>query len=296
MWVFIFIADYYSDTLFLRTLFLNIGFLVQLICSLLFIYILEKYKIFLKRFLFTKIFAIILILFIFIFIIAIDFTFIISISYWLVMIVFFTIYLKEFNLDFCVKTELRNLKLDLLKFCLGIALVAIGYFFCCLAIVSSLIFRLLGVIFQLIGFIFLSLFFISIPSFSEYNWKDKIESIYITIKSGLFVYKKFFRKNVKSIDDHLFSGSITSVKMMLSNLTNKEGVSIIEKEGKVVIIQAGKFINGILICDERLYSLQILLSNFIKKIEDIYQNILENWNGDLSIFSPLDNIAQEIFQ
>ena len=88
---------------------------------------------------------------------------------------------------------------------------------------------------------------------------------------------------------------MTSIRMMLQELIDKRGASIIEKEGKVVIIQSGTLINGVIICDERLNSLQILLNNFIKKVEEIYQGILKQWKGNLEIFQPIDNIVQDFF-
>ena len=82
---------------------------------------------------------------------------------------------------------------------------------------------------------------------------------------------------------------------MLETVSASEDISIIEKKGKIVIIQPGKYIYGVLICDENLNSLQILLSNFIEKIETIYSNVLENWDGDLKVFKPINDFAKEIF-
>ena len=63
MWVFIIIGDYYLVNPYLRTLFLNLGYVLLIICTLIFIYIMEKYKIFLRKFLFTNIFLIIIVIY-----------------------------------------------------------------------------------------------------------------------------------------------------------------------------------------------------------------------------------------
>ena len=83
--------------------------------------------------------------------------------------------------------------------------------------------------------------------------------------------------------------------MFLEKITEIQGDSVIEKEGKTVIIHPLDKIIGILICDEKLNSLQILLKNFTKKINLIYKKVLEDWGGDLTIFRPIENIVKEFF-
>ncbi len=297
MWVFIYIADYYIGVSYYRRLVLNLGFLWQILGLFVFIYILEKYKIFLKKHLFTKSYIIITILYLFVFFINIELASYISSIFWITFLIFFIIYLKELSTHPYISKASKNIKFDTLKLFLGIILVAMGYQLTTriMIIVFGLNSRLIGNILQIIGLIMLSFYFASIPSFSEYDWKDKVESIYITDKSGIFLYKKTFRANVSTIGEQIIAGYMTSIRMMLQELINKPGASIIEKEGKVVIIQSGTLINGVIICDEKLNSLQILLNNFIIKIEEIYQGILQQWDGNLEIFKPIDNIIQDFF-
>ncbi len=88
---------------------------------------------------------------------------------------------------------------------------------------------------------------------------------------------------------------MTSLEMMLERVTHEKSMLTIEKEGKIIITQHGKFIYGLLICDENLKSLQILLNNFIEQIELIYSKVLETWDGDLKVFIPINDIANDIF-
>jgi len=297
MWVFIIIADYYLSPGLFRTQILNIGFFIQIICMFIFISIMEKYKIYLKKRLFTKILTIMILFYIFIFIVAINLAATISTIFWIIFIMFFIVYLKELSKSHYIKAASEKFKMDLLKFLIGILLVSIGYQLTTRLVVNTLGlgYRLLGDIFQIFGLFFLSTFFLSIPSFSEFDWHDKIDSVYITDKAGRFLYKKFFRHHKDPIDQNIIAGLITSVNMMLQTLTKRKGVTMIEKEGKIVIIQPGKFISGIIICDEKLNSLQVLLTRFIEQIEEIFHKVLENWKGELSILDPIESIAEEIF-
>ena len=148
---------------------------------------------------------------------------------------------------------------------------------------------------QLFGLFILFLFFISIPSFLEYDWQKKIDSLYIIHKSGLLIYTKSFIGEDESPYNSSISGIITSLKMMLEHISNKEDISVIEQKGKIIIIHPGSYIYGVLICEVNLDSLQILLSNFIEKIEIIYSNILKEWDGDLKVLRPIDAIIKEYF-
>ncbi|MFX1257249.1 MAG: hypothetical protein ACFFAN_05295 [Promethearchaeota archaeon] len=196
-----------------------------------------------------------------------------------------------------IKRVQKHFNLSLFEFIIGLFLILIGCLFSIDLIVKilSLNFRLLGDVFQIIGVIFLALYFISVPTLSEYDWQEKIDNVLIIHKSGLFIYKKFFHETTTPINDSLVSGVISLIEMALEKITHKEEISIIEKEGKTIIIQPGQYIIGVLICDETLNSLLILLNNFINKIETLYSNILSNWDGELKIFKPIDDIAKEIF-
>ena len=298
MWVFIIIGDYYVDTIYLRTLILNLGFFIQIICFLIFMRIMEKYKVFLKKYLFTKICSIFTIVYIISFFIVIYYATFISSIFWIIFIVFFTIYLNELNSAFYIKQDLGNFKSKALKFYIGVILTSIGYQLTNRFVVGilGLEIRLMGDLLQLAGLVFLFLFFISIPSFSEYEWRDKIDSIFIMHKSGLFIYKKLFREITSPINESLITGTLTTLKMMLEKFSGIENISIIiKKKGKTIVIQPGKFIYGVLICDDELDSLKILLSKFIKKIETIYSNTLTRWDGNLKVFRPVEDIINEFF-
>lgn len=297
MWIFIIIGDYYMVDLYLRILFLNIGFFLLIVCSFFFIIVMEKYKTFLKKFLFTKIFFMFIIIYLFFIIIALIYATYVATIFWIVFYIFFLIYLKEIYSEFYVKRELGKIKKDFLKLCFGVLLIAVGYQFTTrlVAEIYGLFFRLIGDIFQLVGLILLFLYLTSIPSFSEYDWQEKIERILIMHKSGLLLYQKKFREQQNELDDSIISGVMTILKMMLEKIAEKEEKSIIEKQGKVIIIHPGQYIIGVIICDEKLNSLQVLLDKFLKKVETIYSHILATWDGNLNVFAPIENIAKEIF-
>jgi len=216
MWFFIIIADYYLESLYLRTFFLNIGFFIQIICVLIFIKIIEKYRIFLKRYLFTKIYIVFTLFYIFILCIAVYYATFIASVFWIIFFLFFTIYLKELSSDLYIKRELRNLKLDFLKFYLGVILTSLGYQLTTRFIVEimGLSIRLIGDILQLVGLIFLSWFFITLPSFSEYYLK-----IYIIDDTGttIFSYETAIKESI-GVNSALLSNLILALQSLVKNI------------------------------------------------------------------------------
>ena len=294
--LFYIIGDYYVD-ISLRMVFYNFAYLIFLIGLFFFIYTLEKYKIFIRKYLFTKILGVLIFFFISIFIVNIKYTQNVSYIFALVFVIFVIVYIRELYSSFYKKKELGNVIFDLIKFCLGIIFILFGYQLATdlSANIFGIEIRIVGDIFQLIGLFFLFIFFISIPSFSEYDWQEKIKSVIIMYKSGLFIYKENFQGFIDSVDNSITTGMITILKMMLETFTEKEGTSIIEKGGNIIIIQPGRYIIGAIICDEKLNSIQILLNKFIEKIETVFSHILTNWDGNLTVFKLIEEISKEIF-
>ena len=295
-YIFYIIGDYYVDVSF-RLSFYYIAYFFHIIGALSFIRIIEKFKIFIKKYFFTTLFSILFMIFLILFFFNSPFVRNYIYVFYPVFGVFLLLYLKALYHDCYKKVELKNFKSDLLKLGIGFGLLVLGYIMAVDIVVNIFGFgiRILGTFFQLIGFLFLFLFFISSPSFSEYDWQEKIKSVLIMYKSGLFIYKKDFQESIDSVDDLITTGTLTILKMMLETFTEKEDISVIEKKGKVIIIQPGIDIVGAIICDEKLNSIQILLNNFIERIETIYSHILTNWDGDLNVFKLIEGIAKEIF-
>ncbi len=297
MWLFIVIADYYVGTAGLRLTFLNIGWSFQSFGAVIFVYYLERYRIFFKKYIITLLSLIILIIFIIVAIISPAYSFYAAIGYWPFFLIFFIFYLKKFKEYFKSETLSRIAKFEFINFFFGILFIAIGYGLATdiARIILGLEFRIIGDIFQLIALVLLFVFIISLPSFSEYDWKEKLDELIIMHKSGLLLFRKDFRKKSDTELDPIVSGTFAQLRFMIEQLTKEQGISIIEKEGKTIIIQPGEYITGVLITDEKLISLKVLLNKLMEKIETVYMGILPEWDGDLKVFIPLETMVKKIF-
>jgi hypothetical protein len=300
MWLFYIVSDYYSPndvvTPFLtwnqgsvRALFLNFGYFSMIIGGFFFFYCIEKYKVLLiKRYLISFILLIIGLLFIILFFIDILLTQTLANIVMPSFLVFFLKYMIEFIRKVRVKEKILILS--------GFLFLIFGFFGTTDIIVSSVgvQVRIIGAIFQLISIIFLSKFFITLPPFSEFDWQEKIEELFIINRGGICLYSRdFIKKTV--YDENLTSAAISGVNSILQKLMDAKGISVIKKKGQIVIIYPGNHVSGVLFSSEDLNMAKLFLKELVEKFETIYSNILKDWGGDISIFEPVDKIVKDMF-
>jgi len=296
-YVFYIIGDYYLDSSF-RRLFYDSAYLILMGGGLMFIKIIENYRVFIKKNFFTIFFGVMILIFVLVLIFAHAMAQSITIFYYPVFFVFFLFYLRALFTDVYRKRKLKGFKKDVANIAMGFLCLFVGYNLATdmsIDIFGGIWIRAFGNILQLIAFIFIFIFLVLSPSFAEFDWQEKIDSIYVTNKAGLFIYEKNFRENQDPGDQNVIAGLLTGVKVMVQKLTHRGGISFIEKKGKIIIINPKSLVTGIIICDSRLKSLCWLLNNFLERVEESYANVLQDWDGDLNIFQPIENITKGIF-
>jgi hypothetical protein len=250
----------------------------------------EKYNIFLfKRYFFTTIFSICAILFLILFFIDIRITQPITYIFWIGFLSFFAIFLIKF---------FKKLQSKILLLFGGLSLMLIGFLLTTDALVEVFGFegRLLGAILQLISVILLFYFFSILPPFNEFDWQSKIETVFLVNNAGLCLYYKYF-KEIDLINENLISAAILSINVMLKEMIGQDNgnISIFKKEHETVVIYPGKFLTGVLYISEDLMTPRLLLKNFVDKFEQIYRNILLDWDGETRIFNQAEIIVKDIF-
>jgi len=56
------------------------------------------------------------------------------------------------------------------------------------------------------------------------------------------------------------------------------------------------YITGLIFCKEELNIFKNLLQRLVKKVEDVYENVFIEWDGDLQVFQPIESICNDIFK
>ena len=308
MWVCFIISDYYfSSTEIISPfliwsqgsgflLFRNIGYYCLMIGAFLCVFCLERYKVYLwKKYLFSVGFLILITIFTIALFFDLSLTQTFSYFFWPYFIFFFLLYL----VDFLKKVRKREkLVFAVLKSFGGFGIFAIGFLFEIDRVLDALgmDYRLFGAVLQLIGLGIISYFFISMPPFSEFDWQDKIEDIFLMNTAGICLYRKSFEDRSELIDQNLVAGAISSINMMLKEITEtkEKGISVIQKQNKTIIILPSDQVAGIIFSKEDLNYIKVVLQKFVEKFETIFHDILQKWDGDLSIFKHTGNILTEI--
>ena len=293
-WIFFLIANFYSTTSQEISLFTSFGHLTMAVGGFFFSFFIEKKIVFYRKYLFSIVILLLIIYFLIYFVIDFNITQRRFFFFWPIFLTFIIVYIR--NLTKRIKTEIR-IKFTFVKFIVGFLSVAFGFTLASETMTEyyGLEAILLGDLIQLIAMAYLYILLLSLPPLSEFDWYDKINSIFLMHKSGCHLFSKIFQENLRIVDENLVTGVITNIHMMLDELTNYEGITVIKKGQNVTIIYPKKDLIGVIFCSEDLNSLKYLLKNFVEKTEKLYESILSQWNGDLSIFKPVDNIYKSIF-
>ncbi len=167
---------------------------------------------------------------------------------------------------------------------------------------TSIIFQLLDPVYRLVGdaimLIFIPgiyMFIVRMPPLIEIDWYSKLDSVFIMHASGVCIYNYYFNKPAVELHQNLITGAITSIRVLLEQITKQSGISVIKKEENTTIIYPGQKIFGVLICKEDLEAGQYLVKKIVDRVESIFLPILDGWEGDLAVFEPVDLMRAEIF-
>ncbi|MEJ2251964.1 MAG: hypothetical protein P8Y70_02840 [Candidatus Lokiarchaeota archaeon] len=159
-------------------------------------------------------------------------------------------------------------------------------------------FNIVGFILRLISLLIFSYFSLVLPPFQEIGWKGYIEDIYLINSYGACIFYNSYKFKNSTIEKQVVSGAITSINVMLAKLSQLEqkGISIIEKEGKIIYFYTSKRLTCVLFSREEFGVIKLNLKRFVEYVEDIYDKILDSWDGTLDIFTPIGEIADKFFK
>lgn len=289
------ISDYFAEDESTRLIFLILGYYATMLAAFSFIVCMEKYKKYLFfRYFFSICFLIIIIIFTIGLIIDLESSRILSRLFWPVFIFFFLIYLIDFSRRVQNKEKVI---IGLLKFLPGFSFLMIGFAFTTdfFEELLGVNLRFIGVLSELISILFLSYYFYSLPPFSEFEWEHKMEHVFVMNRAGICLFNQILDDHSEYADQNLVAGAISSINILLEELTAEKGIVVINKKGKSIIIFPGTTIYGVMFAREELNYIKVLLKRFVDKFEAVYRNILVEWDGEVSIFKPTGSIVNEIF-
>jgi len=306
MSLFYILGDYYSSDSIIspffiwiygseRIFFLNLGYFTALIACFVLIFCIEKYNVFFyKKYFYSSIISIFTFLFLITFFIDIRITQRFTYGFWYTFLIFFINFLIKF---------FKKLKYKGIFLFIAIALLASGYSLTTDIFITmfGLESRMIGDILQLISLLMLSYFFFTLIDFSEFDWKEKTEALFLIDKAGICLYHKIFKKKKELISENLISAAISIVNEMLNELIgsgNDKGVLIIKKPNQIVMIYSGETLSGVLYMTEDLNFPKVKLKEFVDKFELLFKNIIQDQSIKFpkeKLFKYTETITEDLF-
>ncbi|MFX1451537.1 MAG: hypothetical protein ACFFCM_11880 [Promethearchaeota archaeon] len=131
---------------------------------------------------------------------------------------------------------------------------------------------------------------------SEMNWQKCIHHIYLFVPSGICLATHSFKLK-EEIEPHLVAGGLTGISALIQEVTKSETkIKRVEQEEITILLEHGKYLTAALITEEDLITLQNKLVKLIQDVENFYQEELENFSGNLSVFSKIEKFIQKTFE
>jgi len=136
-----------------------------------------------------------------------------------------------------------------------------------------------------------------IPSFGELDWRSKIKELYLISHTGAPLLYIDFESKINTVGpDQALTAAVLSALSL--------GFKSAGKDGKVKVVDQGnlKFIFGytkniilVLAVTEDLVIIRQKIDEFLREFSSLYSQILEAWDGNISVFKPAVALAMKIF-
>ncbi|HUY01564.1 MAG TPA: hypothetical protein VMV49_18515 [Candidatus Deferrimicrobium sp.] len=147
------------------------------------------------------------------------------------------------------------------------------------------------------SFIVWATVFLSFETFTEFDWAEKLRELFIIAPSGatLFHYSFMDKPNLPSPD--LISSGLTGIKDILAEMVQSTKVlKVVEHQDTKIIFEYGTYSTIALIADENFKIYHSKLTLLKNKFENLFQDFLTYWTGEVDVFIPSGRLIEEIFR
>lgn len=280
----------------LATIIWDMGFIAVIAGGFLFVMLLERHIIFLKKFLRTIVYAVFAGIFVVLFVWNPNY----ARTFGAVMTFVILRFLFVFVWDFTKKLRRKpEYKYTAIKFLASVSLFGTG-------IVLTVDFylpyfgiegRLLGICLLIGAFLSLCIVLLRFPAISLLDWKKSLEGVFLISKAGMCLVQKSFGTQVRILDDSITTSAIATVNTLIKEMvaSGEQGLSKVKEKSKVIFILSSTRVDGAVISNEDNPAIPPKLKQLVRQFEEIYGNIVLDWNGDGNVFRPVETIIEEIF-
>ena len=146
-----------------------------------------------------------------------------------------------------------------------------------------------------IGQIVFAIGFIIQPKLAYILPFKKIHHIYFYTSDGASIYDQTFKSEEK-ISPNLVSGVLTGISALIQEVTQTETfIKSLNQENRIILLEHGKYISVALVTEKNHIVLHQNLTKLVKIVESSFKEEFENFKGEITPFSKIRNLVNEIF-
>jgi hypothetical protein len=156
--------------------------------------------------------------------------------------------------------------------------------------------RLIADFLQLAGLGILGLFFSLLPSWREIEWRASLKSLFVIYQGGSCVYQHDFTGREESSNATVMMGGVVEmVKSVLDQVLSPGTLKVFDFKDKKMLLEQGKHVCIAIVADSVSDSLDYVLHEFTGRFEVFFGKVLQDWNGDSSVFEPTKVLIKWLF-
>ena len=142
----------------------------------------------------------------------------------------------------------------------------------------------------------LAIIFLSFETFTEFEWREKMKELFIIAENGASIHHYSFSEKTSSPHPDLITAGLIGVKDILMEMIKSETpLEVADHQDLKIIFKYGSYSTIVLITDENLRIYHSKLALLIERFENLFQDVLPHWGGNLEVFIPTKQLVEEIF-
>ena len=149
----------------------------------------------------------------------------------------------------------------------------------------------------LVSGIALGYIFVSFETFTELDWPKKLKDLFIIYKSGVNLFHFSFTQEENLPNPQLISAGLSGIKAFIAKMMRSEdNLKIVDHENLKLIFEYGKHATSVLVASENLHIYRLKLANLMNQFENLFQDILPDWIGEIDQFLPTRHLVKQVFE
>ena len=144
--------------------------------------------------------------------------------------------------------------------------------------------------------VFWAQIFLSFETFSEFGWEKKLKELFIIAPNGATLFHYSFVKKTKTQSTDLISAGLTGVKDILAEMIqSKQALKTVDHQDVKILFEYGNYSTIALVVYEDFRIYRSKLTTLSTQFEQLFQDVLSHWTGDIEIFLPSKQLIEDVF-